>query len=813
MNFDRNDQFQKQLGIRCAFNSALSPDIALMLVQNTFPLVTIEEINEYYEVLTNELRESSQNESNQSDISPVKRMKMNPESPEMSEGDRKCLIEAVPPEMLNLILEKSSTKEQEALQKSSFVLSSFISNNFQTYREVEIYVTKEAIHMKVEKQKPRVMNPSQIGIKRKFSAANTSEKIDSTTCSPATLPETLQILKAIFKPKNVKITSLKIHYEENKQFYERKAEFMTGFQSMLNELNHDLHVENLTIVIDNSDRLLSVLDKLKPGSLRTIDFTKTDDVPQREFVMANIVTSEHWKHISKFIGMRFELDLRLDQVIHIPVFIATISQLSIEEVLNYKNKLIQTPPAKLSQYFIFDELEGLLEALKPFTPATVTDFTQIAIIVGSVGTPNRSFSVISRQITNVIYDVLSATMNQIRNMLFDSNDELQKQLCIRSAFTSALPPHAALLHVQNSFPSVTLREIEEMYESLTTGLGNNFENESNQSNVASSHVSPALNSKSPESCVEKWKISFEAFPPELLYSILENSSTRELETLHKSSFFLSSFIYNNFITYREIRFRLTEEAVYLTVEKQERRVMRQTGSGRKFSADDTIEKIDSKTHASATISKILEILKDILGPKTVKITTLIIYDETLSISHQRTIDFMTGFQNILNELNHNLHVEELRISIDSADELLSILNNLKPGSLKTVQLSWITGPRRLDFANIVKSQHWKHIFKFTSVGNTLDLHMDQITHIPAFVGSLIQQSSENVLIYKNKLVQSPPESLLHTIHMANGEVLDVFKPFESLSPNKQKGSILCNDNRRIQLEVSELYWYTLNCSL
>ncbi|EGT30395.1 hypothetical protein CAEBREN_25689 [Caenorhabditis brenneri] len=778
MNFDCNNQFQKQLGIRCAFNIALSPDITLMFLQNTFPLVTIEEINEYYEVLTNELRGSSQNESNQSDISPAKRMKMNPESPEMSEGDRKCLIEAVPPEMLNLILEKSSTKEQEALQKSSFVLSSFISNNFQTYREVEVYVTNETIHMKVEKQKHRVMNPSQIGIKRKFSAANTSEKIDSAICSPASIPETLQTLKAIFTPKNVKITSLKIHYKENKEFYERKVEFMTGFQTMLNELNHHLHVENLTIVIDNSDRLLSVLDKLKPGALKTIDFTRTDEVPRGKFVMANIVTSEHWKHISEFSGLKFELDLRLDQIIHIPVFIATISQPSIEEILNYKDKLIQTPPAKLSQFFIFDELEGLFEALKPFTPATTTDFT----------------------------------------MLFDSNDELQKQLCIRSAFTSALPPHAALLHVQNSFPSVTLREIEKMYESLTTGMGNNFENESNQTNVASSHVSPALNSKSPESCVEEWKISFEAFPPELLYSILENSSTREHETLHKSSFFLSSFIYNNFITYREIKFRLTEEAIYLTVEKQERRVMRQTGNGRKFSADDTIEKIDSKTHDSATISKILEILKDILGPKTVKITTLIIYDETLSVSDQRSIEFMTGIQNILNELNHNLHVEELRISIDSADELLSILNSLKPGSLKTVQLSWITGLRRLDFANIVKSQHWKHIFKFTAIGNTLDLHMDQIAHIPAFVGSLVQQSSENVLIYKNKLVQSPPESLLHTIHMDNGEVLDVFKPFEdinleSLSPNKQKGSILCNDNRRIQLEVTEEYGYTLNCRL
>ncbi|CAL2036052.1 unnamed protein product [Caenorhabditis brenneri] len=54
---------------------------------------------------------------------------------------------------------------------------------------------------RVEKQEHRVMNPSQIGIKRKFSAA--------AICSPASIPETLQTLKAIFKPKNVKITSLK----------------------------------------------------------------------------------------------------------------------------------------------------------------------------------------------------------------------------------------------------------------------------------------------------------------------------------------------------------------------------------------------------------------------------------------------------------------------------------------------------------------------------------------------------------------------------------------------------------------------------
>ncbi|EGT29979.1 hypothetical protein CAEBREN_19806 [Caenorhabditis brenneri] len=373
-------------------------------------------------------------------------------------------------------------------------------------------------------------------------------------------------------------------------------------------------------------------------------------------------------------------------------------------------------------------------------------------------------------------------------MSSDPGDEFQKQLCVLHSFNSGLPPEIALIHVKNSFPFTTLGEIERLYEMLTNGprIGLDEQRE------------------------KKSKISFEEIPVEIVGKILKDSTTEDQKRLHKASPLLSEFISNNFKTYQKIEFYLTEAAVLMKIEKQNPRVMETSklGQKRKVCADGMQESIGSKISSENSIPTALEILKDIICSKNVKVSELHIHNDKDSVSDHRKREFYTGIQEVFNNLKAELHVEELFICIKDAESLMSVLNKLKPGVLAELKIHNINHTvSRIPMEQIVRTVHWKSLKKISEGWLTLDMKLDEIIHLRHFVGRVADLTIEKLLAHRDKLLQSSLNYCRHMISVPNLDgILEAFQPFAPLENFTVKGGrFFCQNNKTLDFKLGHSF--------
>ncbi|CAL2049491.1 unnamed protein product [Caenorhabditis brenneri] len=374
MSSDPGDKFQKQLCVLHSFNSGLPPEIALIHVQNSFPFTTLGEIERLYELLTNGPRigldeQSNQSEDTQPDEPDAKKSRICLESSSASNSEKKSKIsfEEIPVEIVGKILKDSTTEDQKTLHKASPLLSEFIFNSFKTYQKIDFYLTEAAVLMRIEKQNPKVMGCSKLGQKRKLCADGRQESTESEISSEILIPKALEILKDTIRFKNVKIIELHIHHEEDAVSDQRKQEFYTGVQEIFNNLNAELHVEELFICIKDAESLMSVLNKLKPGVLVELKIDNINDSSSK-MPMEQIVQTGHWKSLEIVYGSWFELELKLDHISHLRQFVGSIVDPTIEELLAHRDKLLQSSQ-KYCYHSIYNKnLDGIMEAFKPFAP-------------------------------------------------------------------------------------------------------------------------------------------------------------------------------------------------------------------------------------------------------------------------------------------------------------------------------------------------------------------------------------------------------------------------------------------------------------
>ncbi|EGT30184.1 hypothetical protein CAEBREN_13705 [Caenorhabditis brenneri] len=375
MSSDSGDEFKKQLCVLHSFNSSLPPEIALIHVKNSFPFTTLGEIERLYESFRNGPRigldeQSNQSEDTQPDEPGAKKSRICPESSSASNSEKKdeISIEEIPVEIVGKILEGSTTEDQKVLHKASPLLSEFISNNFKTYEKVEFYLTEAAVFMRIEKQNPRVI----LGQKRKLCADGMQDSIGSKISSENSIPTALEILSNTIDSKNVKISKLHIHHEEDavseRVSDHRKQEFYTGVQEVFNKLKGELHVEELSICIKaESESLMSVLNKLKPGVLVKLEIHNINRSTAK-MPMEQIVQSVHWKSLKKVSEHSLLLDLKLDQILHLSYFVGRIVDPTIEELVAHRNKLLQSSLDQCRHVIYTDNLDGIMEAFQPFAP-------------------------------------------------------------------------------------------------------------------------------------------------------------------------------------------------------------------------------------------------------------------------------------------------------------------------------------------------------------------------------------------------------------------------------------------------------------
>ncbi|CAL2041241.1 unnamed protein product [Caenorhabditis brenneri] len=332
MSCNPHDDFHKQLCIRHAFNSDFSPCFAFSHTRNSFPSVTLEEVKKLYEQFK---KEKSEQKS----------------------------LNNIPPEVLDHIFTHSTIEDQEKLHNTSLGLSSFVSNSYKSYAEIQVFLTDTDISLKIKEQEPDARSSYQLGKKRKLEESEDRNEIRSLT----DVNEALSLLKSIFESTKTKIGNLNIQYDGNMKEEERKQQFHRAVLDIFNELKSDIHVEKLTIAVKNQDQLTGVLEKMKVGPLTELVIANCFTEQVEPFSMDKICSSGHWKYICLLSEKNFILDLSLNQLLGIPSVVVSISDQSVEEIVNYKDELLKNPK-HCTHALMIKIPEGLMDAMKPFNP-------------------------------------------------------------------------------------------------------------------------------------------------------------------------------------------------------------------------------------------------------------------------------------------------------------------------------------------------------------------------------------------------------------------------------------------------------------
>ncbi|EGT43336.1 hypothetical protein CAEBREN_02797 [Caenorhabditis brenneri] len=304
MSCNPHDDFHKQLCIRHAFNSDFPPYFAFSHTRNSFPLVTLKEVKKLYEQF-----------------------------------------------------------KKERLHNTSLGLSSFVSNSYKSYEEIQVFLTDTDISLKIKEQESDAISSYQLGKKRKLEESEDSNEIRSLT----DVNEALSLLKSIFESTKTKIGSLSIKYDKDMKEKERKQQFHEALLNIFNELKSDIHVEKLTIAVKNQDQLKEVLEKMKVGPLTELNISNCFTKYPEPFPMDEICLSGHWKNIRVLFGTHLILDLPLNKLINIQRVVTAISPLSVEQIVNHKNALLKSPN-NFAHFFVVTIPEGLMDAMKPFNP-------------------------------------------------------------------------------------------------------------------------------------------------------------------------------------------------------------------------------------------------------------------------------------------------------------------------------------------------------------------------------------------------------------------------------------------------------------
>ncbi|CAL2050212.1 unnamed protein product [Caenorhabditis brenneri] len=140
-----------------------------------------------------------------------------------------------------------------------------------------------------------------------------------------------------------------------------------------------------------------------------------------------------------------------------------------------------------------------------------------------------------------------------------------------------------------------------------------------------------------------------------------------------------------------------------------------------------------------------------------KIKKLVIKHNTQSITEDQRQTFITKIVSVLNNLKQKLHVEALEITIKTSDELIAIMNQLKVGSLKDLELCRCEAdvPGSVDMKKVINAtEHWSHLHSLHSIFVALNLQLADFALIKDVHVSMTNDFSvEELLNHKNTILQ------------------------------------------------------------
>ncbi|EGT30247.1 hypothetical protein CAEBREN_09697 [Caenorhabditis brenneri] len=313
-----SEEIEKKWCFRSTFNAKLSPEVALIFVQHFFPSATIEDVEIHFELFKNEMKNEA----------------------------------------------------RRALHKSSLLLSTYISKSFKIYEAIRLCFSLDtSVTIDTKEVKPRLFYNDDNVPERKLSAEYSRERTERLRQSYPTMIGALAHFEELVNQSNVQINRLYVYHHYKYAHRKKIKEFYAGVQQVLNERETELHVEDVTIHVENSEISLSILKQFKSNLLeRVLLYTLRKTTSLEILQMEEIVKTEQWKNLAQFYLDGFTVDLSLSQLSHFSYANVEVPKVTIEEILSLRNELIQNP-RKFNQRIKTDMPDGLLEALMPFMPS------------------------------------------------------------------------------------------------------------------------------------------------------------------------------------------------------------------------------------------------------------------------------------------------------------------------------------------------------------------------------------------------------------------------------------------------------------
>ncbi|ULT81274.1 hypothetical protein L3Y34_011270 [Caenorhabditis briggsae] len=353
----------------------------------------------------------------------------------------------IPVHLKRKITENVGYTEQKALLTVNSTFREILKADRRIFKEIAVRHGMNGISL--------LFRVETVGVKESkfFKKSEGSEIHNGNIVTVSTHPyyvEAWNQLAKVLSKDFIKVNEWVIDVEKEQQDREL---FLLEMKKCLASLKNKIHVEVLEASLKTNEDVVAVLEAIKVGSIRKSTLnTDEKDGPLR--LNDSLQLSPHLSSMKEAKWSRVILDIPLSYMTHLARFAAEIYNLDLEDLMEYKNKIIAAPNFKYGTLYGTYLREDVLTALQPFQQENNIDET-----VGSW--PHASLAD-----HKIIFKLERSILMPV---ILDPTSQNYKRTAIHCFFKAGIEASDVVKKLDETFPATTAQEVTSWFNRFKEG--------------------------------------------------------------------------------------------------------------------------------------------------------------------------------------------------------------------------------------------------------------------------------------------------------------------------------------------------------